>query len=34
MADALEARDRRRCGPVAPAEGLYLTQVDYPEALN
>lgn len=27
---ALEARDRRRCGMVAPAEGLYLTRVDYP----
>ena len=30
VADALEARDRRRCGPVAPAHGLYLSQVDYP----
>ena len=27
---ALEARDRRSCGPVAPACGLYLTKVDYP----
>ena len=27
---ALDARDRRRCGPVAPADGLYLTDVDYP----
>lgn len=26
---ALEARDRRRCGPVAPACGLYLTGVGY-----
>ncbi|MBZ0216715.1 MAG: tRNA pseudouridine(38-40) synthase TruA [Fimbriimonadaceae bacterium] len=26
---ALEARDRARCGPVAPAEGLYLMRVDY-----
>ncbi|WP_374306016.1 tRNA pseudouridine(38-40) synthase TruA [Methylocella sp.] len=26
---ALEARDRRRCGQVAPPDGLYLTQVDY-----
>jgi tRNA pseudouridine38-40 synthase len=26
---ALEARDRAACGPVAPASGLYLTQVDY-----
>jgi tRNA pseudouridine38-40 synthase len=27
---ALEARDRAACGPVAPAEGLYLARVDYP----
>lgn len=26
---ALEARDRRACGPVAPACGLYLTEVGY-----
>jgi tRNA pseudouridine38-40 synthase len=26
---ALEARDRRACGPVAPARGLYLMRVDY-----
>jgi tRNA pseudouridine38-40 synthase len=26
---ALEARDRRRCGQVAPAQGLYLTAVAY-----
>jgi len=29
---ALEARDRRRCGPLAPPEGLYLASVDYDEA--
>lgn len=27
---ALEARNRQACGPVAPAEGLYLTGVTYP----
>jgi tRNA pseudouridine38-40 synthase len=27
--DAFEAADRRRCGQVAPAEGLYLVRVDY-----
>jgi tRNA pseudouridine38-40 synthase len=27
---ALEAADRSRCGPVAPACGLYLERVDYP----
>ena len=26
---ALEARDRKYCGPVAPPEGLYFMQVDY-----
>ena len=26
---ALDARDRRACGQVAPADGLYLTGVDY-----
>jgi S-adenosylmethionine uptake transporter len=30
MAEALAAKDRARCGPVAPAEGLYLVRVDYP----
>jgi tRNA pseudouridine38-40 synthase len=29
VAAALEARDRARCGPVAPAEGLYLVRVEY-----
>lgn len=28
---ALEARDRKACGPVAPAAGLYLTYVGYGE---
>lgn len=31
MKTALEARDRRACGPVAPAHGLYLAAVGYPE---
>jgi tRNA pseudouridine38-40 synthase len=29
VAGALAAADRARCGPVAPAEGLYLARVDY-----
>ena len=29
MRRALEARDRKACGPVAPAGGLYLDRVDY-----
>ncbi len=29
LAAALEARDRRACGPVAPADGLYFTGVRY-----
>lgn len=29
VAAILEARDRTKCGPVAPADGLYLTRVDY-----
>ena len=29
---ALKARDRKACGPEAPAQGLYLTYVDYREA--
>jgi tRNA pseudouridine38-40 synthase len=28
---ALEARDRKRCGPMAPPDGLYLVGVDYPD---
>jgi tRNA pseudouridine38-40 synthase len=30
VAAALAARDRTRCGTVAPACGLYLERVDYP----
>jgi tRNA pseudouridine38-40 synthase len=29
LADALAARDRARCGQVAPPHGLYLVRVDY-----
>ena len=29
VAAALAARDRKACGPVAPAHGLYLTRIDY-----
>lgn len=29
---ALDARDRSRCGPLAPPAGLYLTRVDYDSA--
>jgi tRNA pseudouridine38-40 synthase len=29
LAAALEAKDRTACGPVAPAEGLYLAAVEY-----
>ena len=31
VAEALEARDRARCGPVAPPQGLYLAAVEYPQ---
>ena len=30
LKDALEAKDRAACGPVAPPEGLYLVSVNYP----
>ena len=29
--DILEARDREAAGPTAPAQGLFLTRVTYPE---
>ncbi len=29
VASALAAKDRARCGPVAPPDGLYLVRVDY-----
>jgi tRNA pseudouridine38-40 synthase len=29
MRAALDAKDRAQCGPVAPAQGLYFTKVDY-----
>jgi len=29
LKDALEAKDRARCGMVAPASGLYMLRVDY-----
>ena len=29
LSEALEAKDRARCGPVAPSDGLYLTGVTY-----
>jgi tRNA pseudouridine38-40 synthase len=32
VAAALAARDRARCGPVAPADGLHLERVDYPSS--
>jgi tRNA pseudouridine38-40 synthase len=32
MRAALDARDRRACGPVAPPDGLYLVGVDYGDA--
>jgi tRNA pseudouridine38-40 synthase len=31
LQEALSARDRTRCAPVAPAAGLYLMRVDYAE---
>jgi tRNA pseudouridine38-40 synthase len=29
MREALDAKDRAQCGPVAPACGLYFTKVEY-----
>jgi tRNA pseudouridine38-40 synthase len=34
LADALAAADRSRCGPVAPAHGLYLVSVDYEPTIH
>jgi tRNA pseudouridine38-40 synthase len=31
---ALDARDRKACGPVAPPDGLYFMQVDYPDGAD
>ncbi len=31
---ALDARDRKACGPVAPPEGLYFMQVDYRDSAD
>ena len=33
VADALAAKDRSRCGPVSPPDGLYLVRVDYESGL-
>ncbi|MFN7180072.1 tRNA pseudouridine(38-40) synthase TruA [Hyphomonas sp.] len=30
IGDILKAADRTQCGPIAPADGLYLERVDYP----
>ena len=34
LRQALEARDRARCGPTAPAHGLYLAGVAYPGVIG
>ena len=34
LKDALNAKDRKACGPVAPPDGLFLVKVDYPDELT
>jgi tRNA pseudouridine38-40 synthase len=34
LRDALDKKNRAACGPVAPAHGLYLISVDYPDLKN
>jgi tRNA pseudouridine38-40 synthase len=34
VAEALAAKDRAACGPVAPPQGLYLIEVGYPNPIN
>ena len=34
IADVLEAKDRTKAGKTAPPDGLYLTEVEYPEKFD